>query len=363
MKLKLTSKNIPTFILLGILIFLVFYVNDLYEKLGVHKISPVTLTTSFFNVTGNIITERRADYVFPTDSLRYQLVWTSKINDTLVITPYLEGTVGENNSFLQSKKFDSIILSKDNPLMTIHEFTLDKEGQHNLRYVIEIVNQTDGGSLEPQEIPDKIEILSRADQLQKESNQWTIIGIMISTVVASVAVFGSIYEIKRSRNEQNSTLRAWVGLESHKLDIVSYIDENNNEKNDAEIKELNKKGIEYKWTKIKRMIVLKNYGHLPAVDVKIRLKISGSEPNLKEINKISFGLGSMIFPDGTQPMIFNTTKKMEEGIADPNNDAYFLLEAQYRSTNSKTIRKMGLLLKLEASHYTIIKNWDESNTP
>ena len=363
MKFKLTSRNILPLILFGILIILAYQIYDLYDKFGVQTIANIDFQTNVFNVTGNIVTDRKADYVFPTDSLRYHLIWKNKINDPIDIIPYLEGNVGEDDSFSQSKEFDKFTVFTNKPLITIHEFTIDKEGQHNLRYVFEIINQTSENSLETREILSKIEVLSRSDQLQQDSNQWTLFGIIISASIASIAAFGSIYEIRRSQNEKHNTMRAWVGLTSHQMNILSYIDANNYEKTENEIKSLNESGIKFDWTKIRRSFELKNYGSLPAIGVRSRSRIIfGMEPDVKEINETKFGPSSMIFPNGTQPMIFLFTKEMEDKIDDPEIKSYFLFETQYTSTNSEKIRKIGLLLKLDAGHYTIVKNWDESSS-
>lgn len=364
MTFKFISKNIPFFFLIGVLIILAYQIYDLNEKFGVRVVEDIDLKTNFFNVTGHLITERKADYVFPTDGLRYQLEWKNKIDDPIDLSFRLEGIIGEDNSFSQPKDFGTITLSKDGISKTSHPFTLDKEGQHNLKYIITVRNHIDGKGLELKEIQDKIQVLSRSDQLQQDSNQWILLGIVISASIAGAAAFTTVYEMRRSREEKQNTTRAMIGLESQLMNILSYIDVNGDEKTENEIKELNKKGEKFDWTEIRRSLTLKNYGTLPAMDVKSRSKIiSGREPKLKEINSLDFGTGAMIFPNGTQPFIFKFTKEMEDKMDSSTENTYFLFEAQYTSTNSGKIRKMGLLLKLCMGHYTVTKNWDESNSP
>ncbi len=350
--------------LVVILVILGYTIYDLNAKYGVQKIFSININEKFFNATVNIIADRRADYVFPTDELVYEIEWKNKIDDTIEIISRLEGTIGESTSFAEPKEFDKITLTKDGVSTTKHKFTLDKEGQHSLKYIIIIVNHTDKTNLGLKEIPTKIEILSRSDQLQQDSNNWTVVGIMISATVVSIAIIGNVFEINRSRNERNDTLRAWIGLTTPEINILSYIDDKNEEKNEDEIRKMNEQGIKFNWTKIRRSFELKNYGQLPATEVKSRSKmVGGRQPKLNEINETQFGSSATIFPNSMQHMIFETTNEMEDLMADPNISTYFLFETQYTSTNSKKIRKIGSLLKLQGAHYTIINNWDESNVP
>lgn len=100
------------------------------------------------------------------------------------------------------------------------------------------------------------------------------------------------------------------------------------------------------------------------MDVKSCSKIIiGTEPKLKEINSLHFGTGTSIFPNGTQPFVFIFSQNIEDQMNNPTGSVCYLLETQYIYTNSTKIRKMGLLLKFGVGYYTVVKTWDESNSP
>jgi hypothetical protein len=360
LKFKLIPKNIPTFILLGISIFLIFCVYDLNEKFGVQKISEVNLNTKIFNVTGYIIAERRADYIFPTDTLRYQLVWVNKISDPLKITTHLEGTIGENNSFLHPKEFDLIIISQNNPLMTFQEFTLDKEGQHNIRYVIEIVNQTDGTNLKPYEIPDKIEILSRADQLQKESNWNSFLGLLLSTFIAGFALFFTGYQTLRSRYERNLTLRAWLGTSEAYVHVHGHFNAEDQFIPHEKWKKLSaEEKIAFDVKNTRRYIIIKNYGHLPALNVRVRAKnILGKSATRKDIESEPFTSSSVLMPDEPVKIFFTLTKEEELSIEDPTKDFFCIVDIEYDSPKNVK-RKYGFIMSLSQQLYGTQESWIE----
>ncbi len=208
------------------------------------------------------------------------------------------------------------------------------------------------------------------ERLYKLENQRTDDFTQTVQTIAGIATAGAFaflgYQTLMLRSEKNHTLRAWVGELDSQLKILSYIDANGDEKTHEEMEKMSEQNTPFfNWTSIVRAIIVKNYGSITATDVKIRSKISiGKKPDKKEISTLDYRTeGAHLLPNSTQPMIFSFTKQHEDAIVDPNTETYFLLEISYKSVNSKKERKKGMLVQLLPTRYSILENWDESNSP
>jgi len=201
------------------------------------------------------------------------------------------------------------------------------------------------------------------EQQNNESWNWLENNINIIAGIATAGAFVFLgYQTMMLRSEKNQTNRAWVGELSPQLEILSYVNEQGEEKTHEELKLMRDKGEPgFNWTKIHHSIEVKNYGTITAVDMKMRSHFSsGRKPDKKEILDLKYGPGASLLPNSTHLLIFTFTKKMEESIANPDIETYFLFEINYKSVNSKKTRKKGMLMRLYQTRYTVFDNWDEN---
>jgi len=208
-------------------------------------------------------------------------------------------------------------------------------------------------------------IAQEAIEKQQNNEFWIWLENNIG-VIAGIATAGAFiflgYQTMMLRSEKNQTIRAWVGELKPEMEIISYVNEQGEEKTHEQLQLMKDKGQPgFNWTSINRSIIAKNYGTITAVDVKTRSRISvGRKPDKKKILDTEYSPGISLLPNSTQHLIFNFTKKMEDDIANPNIETYFLFEIKYKSANSKKTRKKGMLMRLFQTHYGVLDNWDEN---
>lgn len=204
-----------------------------------------------------------------------------------------------------------------------------------------------------------IEQVSELEKQKKDEFGQTI------QMIAGIATAGAFiflgYQTVLYRSEKNHTLRAWVGELNSQLEIFSYINVKNEEKNHEEMLKMTQQELQqFNWTKIIRAIIVKNYGPITATNVKVRSKISiGKKPDPSEISTLDYHTkGTVLLPNSTSAMTFSFSRQQEDDIVNPNTETYFIFEISYKSSNSKKERKKGMLAQLHPTRYEIIENWD-----
>lgn len=207
------SGVVALLILLGIT---VYTINDQNIKYGIKRITQFShFENDYVAIDISILAERRADFIFPTDKLAYLVNWKNKMNQELVANATIDGTIGENKSFEKPKTYSTTINKNDN-VTESYDFSLDKEGRHRIYLNLQIYNYTNRNILSTYETPPTtIEILSRSEQLQEESNFWTITGIIISSSISATALIFVGYETISHRHETRQTFRPWLSRDKN----------------------------------------------------------------------------------------------------------------------------------------------------
>ena len=94
---------------------------------------------------------------------------------------------------------------------------------------------------------------------------------------------------------------------------------------------------EFNVTEIRRYMEIKNYGQLPATNVRIRTKFFVDEqPTRKDIETISFVTSSStIMPMEVPKLFFVLDRNEEDSIENPSKSCYLIYEVEYESPKKK----------------------------
>jgi len=190
----------------------------------------------------------------------------------------------------------------------------------------------------------------------------TIVTIIAGFATAAAVIFLG-YQTMKLRNERNMTLRAWLGQGESRVFVEGYF--NKDDKyipHKKWIKLTQKEKDEFNVTKIRRYVEIKNYGQLPATNVRVRTKFFVDEqPTRKDIETISFGTSSSTIMSEEVPKLFFVLNRNEEdAIENTSKSCYLIYDVEYESPKKKK-RKFGRIDSISIQNYGIIDSWDEDD--
>lgn len=187
-----------------------------------------------------------------------------------------------------------------------------------------------------------------------------IVSIIAGFATAAAVIFLG-YETLKLRDERNNTLRAWLGQGQAHVFVDGHF--NKDEKFIPQGKWVNltqDQKDEFGVTQTRRYIDVKNYGQIPATNVKVRTKfVVGKVPNRKNIETESFSTPAIIMPNEVQKLFFVLEREEEDSIEDNSKDCYLIYEIEFESPKKKK-RKFGRIDSISIQRYGIIDNWDEN---
>jgi len=186
----------------------------------------------------------------------------------------------------------------------------------------------------------------------------------IVTVVSGCATAGGLiflgYQTLMLRSERNLTLRAWIGIGEPHWMVYGYL---NDDDRFIEKEKFEKLSLEQRhgFQRTQRNIEIKNYGQLPAENLKTRLKIiTGRRPTKQDLLDQDQGFPSTMMPSSSLKLFAIFSKEQEEIINNPEGELYIIWEAEYESPKG-TIRKYGEISKISQRIYIPIKSWNEDD--
>lgn len=178
----------------------------------------------------------------------------------------------------------------------------------------------------------------------------------------AVALGFLAYQTLKLRDERNKTFRAWIGMGEPQVFVHGYFNEEKKFIPKEKWQQMlpTEKGA-FGVKELRRYIEIKNYGQLPATNLKARTKFTvGQQPTKKYIQSESFGSSSTIMPTGSLKLFFMVSKDEEQAIEDPTKDCYLIFEMEYESPKGKK-RKYGEISSVSQQQYGVIESWDEKN--
>jgi hypothetical protein len=208
-----------------------------------------------------------------------------------------------------------------------------------------------------------IQVWNLSDKLQLDSNENSRNLAILSIMIAGTAVLITIYQTKKLRDEHNMTLRAWVGDTGSKITIVNVFNDRNEVKSYADWEKLTTtEKITFGDVGIELHIMLKNFGSVPAVDIKSRLYVHPNrEPTQTELESVESGDPFVIMPQNESTTRFFLQKNIAEYFLNSSILSYTSLEIAYKSSNSKKQRIFGVSFVRKTGGFSIIRTWDEKS--
>ena len=187
--------------------------------------------------------------------------------------------------------------------------------------------------------------------------------VIIAGFATAAAVIFLGYQTMKLRGERNMTLRAWLGQGESRVFVEGYF--NKDDKyipHKKWIKLTQEEKDAFNVTKIRRYMEIKNYGQLPATNVRVRKKFFVDEqPTRKDIETISFDTSSAtIMPKEVPKLFFVLDRNEEDAIENPSKNCYLIYEVEYESPKKKK-RKFGRIDSISMQKYGIMDSWDEDD--
>ncbi len=356
----LTALSVVLSIEIGLFEYLVFIVSD-------HKIIKnfESINKEFYSIDNRKIrNDVNENYIFTTDKVFYLFTINSKISDYSTIK-YDFNVISAG----ESVKHDSAEYNLGGNGNNREFFFYPKNsGTYEIHVKMNFYNDTDTNpSKDPyaQEVHtiDKIQVWDLSDKLQLDANENSRNLAIVSIIIAGAAVLITGYQTKKLRDERDLTIRAWVSNTGSQITIANVFNDKNEFKTyddwakltDSEKTVFGEVGIELH-------IILKNFGSIPAVDIRSRLYCHPNrEPTQQELNSIEFGDPFVIMPQNESITRFFLPKNIAVYFLNPTILSYLSLEIAYRSSNSTKQRIFGVTFVRKTSGFSVTKTWDEKS--
>ncbi len=203
-------------------------------------------------------------YLYPSEELLFHITFTEKYPLNVTITPTFEIFVGGKN-FSNSERLNDINLDYHGDSKSLdHTFFVRSDGLNQVQIDLQI-KKRDGVALEHRTESVFLEVESISNQLQRQLNEYTIIGIVSSIIVTSGF---SGYQIMKIREEKNQTIRAWVGDTGSHIILMRYFNESGEIKTNEEWGKMSdNERADFNFSRTEHAIMIKNFGQVPATNL------------------------------------------------------------------------------------------------
>lgn len=159
-----------------------------------------------------------------------------------------------------------------------------------------------------------IKIIQRLYELEyQRTNEFTQ---TIQTIagIATAGGFGFLaYQTWKLRSERNHTFRAWLGENKPYIGHEAYINHNNHEVTETQWQSMtSEQKTKFDVTKYRRFIEIKNFGNVPAREMKAKGKMFVDKiPGKKELDELNFSSSATVMPNGMVKFYFSVSKDEE----------------------------------------------------
>lgn len=352
---------IVIYVIIGLSIAYFLYQINIFTD---HKIitSLDSIEKESYSITHRQIrNDNHNDYIFTTDKVFYKFIINSKIPDHSRIT--YEFNVTSAGEYVKNEIGEYNLQGNGN----VREFYFypKNSGTYEINVAMNFYNPDTGfdNALYAQEVHtiNNIQVWNLSDKLQLDSNENSRNLTILSIMIAGTAVLITIYQTKKLRDEHNMTLRAWVGDTGSKIIFVNVFNDQNDFKSYDDWKKLtdDEKNL-FGEVGLELHIILKNFGSVPAVDIKSRLYVHPDrEPTQTEIESVEPGDPFVIMPQNESPTRFFLQNDIATYFLNSSIPSYFSLEIVYKSSNSKKQRIFGVSFARKTGSFSIIRTWDE----
>ncbi len=326
--------------------------------------SVIFPSNTLLNIQKAVIYPSNTYGVFPSDKLLLQLTVSKTIPDLVAIKPLIYTTVGGVPvTKSEDQKWQS--LSGTEPQTFNYEFYAGTEGQNIVNVNINTTNPSEKVKFVVfiNGTSSSFDILSPSDRLLSNQNTMILIGIVVSGVGSAIALSLTAYQTKLSRDEKNETKRAWVGNADSHIALSRVFNASGSvlTKQHWDGLDLTNKRA-FNLTQVEYQMKIKNFGSIPATNVKGRTMIAfGEKPDRQEIKEAEFGFPFILFPDQEQLYMFKMDRNTVDELELHNNKAYFVNEFVYHSGNTKKERKFGFIAELSTGGFLLLDSWDEKS--
>jgi hypothetical protein len=206
--------------------YLAFYYTYLLPNLSSNLITRFDFVSNeWFEADDVKITNNfRTGMATPNDELTYAITYQNKRNETLTIDSQLSVIFGGREVKKVNGSHSLVIL----PLATNTEeiiFQTEHQGENQVRLTVNIMNSTNTSIIESIPTTINIEVISFADSLQSDLNQYTLIGLLVSSGVAIATIIGLIFSLDSSKKQikalldQNQELKKQTEQSGERLEM------------------------------------------------------------------------------------------------------------------------------------------------
>lgn len=187
-----------------------------------------------------------------------------------------------------------------------------------------------------------------------------------ATISAGFATAGALiflgYQTMKLRAERNLTLRAWIGQGEPRFYLDGYLNAKGEFIEHEKWKQLSDEKIDqFNVTKLRYYIETKNFGQIPAHDLQVRTKFFvGTKPEKKDIQSVNFLASAILMPGQTSKLFYSITKDESLATDDTSKNCYLIWDIKYKSSGSKNIETIGMIVQVSTMKYGILESWTTS---
>lgn len=352
-------------ILIGLLItlailagILTYYINEI-NKLT--RVTNLIFPEDEWMKVNSATIYSKDSIVSPNDELLLQLDITNKKPMRWEIEPKIYIDVG-GDIFKKKEDIGKIQLGINYTGILSYTFFAASEGQNNIKVALAI-SDFNGTFIKYENATANFPVLSTNDKLLHDQNNAVLLGVVVSGLVGLGALVFTAIQTLKLREERNLTLRAWIGDIGSKFTIKNVINAQGVTKTYDEWKNMpSTEKQQFNLINTEIHFLVKNFGIVPAVDVRGRLFTNpNEEPSSEQINSTEFGDPFVIMPGGEKVIRFFLAKESSEYFLDPISTSFASLEIKYKSANSNKERLYGMSFMRKGDGFSVLNAWDEGS--
>lgn len=298
---------------------------------------------------------------FPEENMIFHLTVAKKLSPLVVIKPLIYTQVGNNPEQLFAKNKNQSLDS--NSYQTFdYDFFSQNEGENNIRVALKLTYPyVNGSGVDYINGTTSFNVISTSDKLLSDQNNTIFWGLIISGISGMGALIFTAYQTYSSKQEREQTVRAWIGQKGATLiDLRGIYNAQNQMLTSEQWSQMTTvQQNAFTPTSVEYVLILKNYGRIPAFNVQGRLVVT-TNPSFSEMGG-EYGEPAEIMPDDEHlyPIII-PWQYVYQKQQNPNFKFYILFEVKYNSGNMKKKKVYGFMSEFSSNgKLEKIDSWDE----